>query len=118
LEHNALRDRYTKNKKLIKGYIMIYETIDTAGQLRDRFVAYDRDYYSYDGYQAILDYFEDVGENYELDVIAICCDFTEADAATIRSAYSLDDDADVEEYLNENTWAVETAENTYLYISF
>ncbi len=41
----------------------------------------DRDYYSYEGYKALYEYFtgmsEDIGQPFELDVVAICCDFTE-----------------------------------------
>ena len=43
--------------------------------LREEFVSYDRDYYSNEGYQAILDYFDGFDDNIELDVISICCDF-------------------------------------------
>jgi len=39
------------------------------------------DNFSYEGLQALFNYFEDyedqTGEEIELDVIAICCDFTE-----------------------------------------
>ncbi len=39
------------------------------------------DYFSYEGLQALFDYFEEyeenTGEEVELDVIAICCEFTE-----------------------------------------
>ena len=48
----------------------------------DAFRAYDRqDTYSYEGKQALFEWFkqyeEDCGEEVELDVIAICCDFSE-----------------------------------------
>lgn len=47
--------------------------------LQREFKEYDRDYFSLEGYQALLDLFEDCdcGKNTDLDVIAICCDFTE-----------------------------------------
>ena len=37
----------------------------------------DRDYYTYEAYQALFDWYEKSDPNYELDVIAICCDWTE-----------------------------------------
>lgn len=54
-------------------------TIDNEYEMQNIFSKWDRDYYSLDGYKAILDYFEetDCGCDSELDVIGICCDFTE-----------------------------------------
>ena len=51
-------------------------------QFRDAFRDYSReDNFSYDGLSALYDYFEDyeddTGDELELDVIAICCEFTE-----------------------------------------
>jgi hypothetical protein len=47
----------------------------------DSFKKFDRDYYSYKGYVALFNYLEnleeDTGEEIELDVIALCSDFTE-----------------------------------------
>lgn len=38
------------------------------------FERYDRDYYSIEGIEAIIDYYDEIDENMEFDVIAICCD--------------------------------------------
>ena len=78
---------------------------------RDAFRAYDRqDQFSYDGLGALFDYLEqlgdDLGEEIELDVIALCCDFAEYDSATeAASEYGWDfpdsmeeDGEDPEEY--------------------
>lgn len=48
--------------------------IDTPYELEQEFISYDRNYFSLDGYSFMLDCFED---DDELDVIGICCDFTE-----------------------------------------
>ena len=50
---------------------------------RDAFRAFDRmENFSYEGMQALFDYLEqleeDTGEEIELDVIALCCDYSEA----------------------------------------
>ena len=101
---------------------MLYKTLDKYS-LREEFLSYDRDYFSLDGYQAILDLFEELDSNQELDVIAICCDFTEADIEDIRSDYGLSEEEyeDIEEvmdYLNYRTYAIELDNGNILYQSF
>ena len=101
--------------------------------LQNEFKAYDRDYFSLDGYQALLDLFEecDCGRNTNLDVIAICCDFTEADPADIVSDYEnidriaecRDEDGDIDlselmDALNYYTYAVELDNGSILYQDF
>lgn len=41
------------------------------------FCDYDRDYYSVNGIEALLDYYDEIDENMEFDPIAICCECTE-----------------------------------------
>lgn len=84
----------------------------------DAFHAHDRyDSFGYAGLRVIFDYLEDyeeqTGEEVELDVIAICCDYDMQGHTGIAKAYSIDlseaeGDADAEEeividYLNEHT---------------
>ena len=95
----------------------------TLSDFRDAFRNADRrENFSYEGLELLFDYFEqyeqDRGEEMELDVIAICCDFYEMDAATINDEYSLDLDLTdldedeaaeaVAEALNEQTSVVGT----------
>ena len=53
-------------------------------QFTDQFNAIRPDNFSYEGLRALYDYLEeyeeDTGEELELDVIAICCDFSEYDS--------------------------------------
>lgn len=50
----------------------------TFQDFRDAFRKMERDeQFSYDGLKAIYDYCEETDPTIELDVIAICCDFTE-----------------------------------------
>ena len=65
----------------------IYEIINTPSQLRERFVKMDRDYFSYNGYEALLEYFND--DDHELDVIDICCDFAEESIHDIIKDYDI-----------------------------
>lgn len=89
--------------------------------------------FSYDGLEALFNHFEELeqatGEEMELDVIAICCDYAESTAGEIASDYSIDlseaeGDEDeiesiVEEYLNENTMLVAKLDNgSFVYVQF
>ena len=101
---------------------MLYKTMD-KWDLRKEFKSYDRDYYSLDGYQAILDLFEEIGDSQELDVIAICCDFNEVEIDEIRNDYDLsiddyEDDEAVMDYLSNNTWAIQLDSGAVLYQAF
>lgn len=88
----------------------------TFGQFVDAFHAHDRyDSFGYNGLRIIFDYLEDyedqTGEELELDVIAICCDYNMMDIEDIVKEYRIDvtdvDEDDVAEYvldyLNEHT---------------
>lgn len=85
-------------------------------QFVDAFRAYDRyDSFGYAGLRVIFDYLEDyedqTGEEIELDVIAICCDYNMMDIEDIVKEYRIDmtgvDADDLEEYvldyLNDHT---------------
>jgi hypothetical protein len=52
--------------------------------------------FSYEGLGILFYYLEEVeescGEEYELDVIGLCCDFAESDWQTIASDYSIEID--------------------------
>ena len=50
-------------------------------------------------YEYLTELEEDCGIELELDVIAICCDFTEyADEDEVREAYELEDHEDIHDY--------------------
>ena len=72
--------------------------------------------FSYDGKRALFDFIEqmdeDTGQETELDVIALCCEFAESSLEDIINNYRIDmseaeDDVEeahiVEEYLRNNT---------------
>lgn len=56
---------------------MLYKIIATPYELYKEFESCGRDYYSDDGYRFLLDYYSDECEDAELDVVAMCCDWTE-----------------------------------------
>jgi len=53
----------------------------TFSDFTDEFKLFDRDNFSYDGMKALYEYLEDYEEQtetpIELDVIALCCEYTE-----------------------------------------
>ena len=53
------------------------KTFFNGNELQKEFQEYDRDYYSLDGYEALLMFYDEIDEDMELDVIAICGDCTE-----------------------------------------
>lgn len=62
---------------------------------RDAFMRANRkDRFSYDGLEIIFKYIENVeescGQEFELDVIGICCDYAEDEARGIAESYGID----------------------------
>ena len=50
----------------------------TESMFKDAFIHMGRkDNFSYDGLTALYEYLEDIDENYDLDVIALCCEYSE-----------------------------------------
>lgn len=98
----------------------------------DAFRAYDRlENFSYEGRNLLFEMLEqieeDTGEEIELDVIAICCDYNEDSVDAIADNYSIDlsecDDDDerkdaVLEYLNDNTFVVGETDTGIVYQAF
>jgi hypothetical protein len=103
---------------------MLYVSINNARELRNYFIDYDRDYYSYEAYETMLDYFDGLGESVELDVIELCGYFNEEKIEDIIENYNIDinDDEDKEEqvleYLYDRTWATKTIDDKILYATF
>lgn len=78
-----------------------------------------KDQFSYEALGLIYDYMEDLDSDWELDVIAICCDFVEQSPKDIARAYNIDiSDCDdeyevlqvVRDYLQDETSVVDTTE--------
>lgn len=93
------------------------------------FRAMDRDnQFSYAGKRALFDYIEDyeeeIGDSIELDVVALCCDYSESTWEEIAEDYSIDleDGEEVEdtvrEYLEENTVIVGEVPGGFVFANF
>lgn len=100
-------------------------------ELQEEFRRFDRDYFSLEGYQALLDFFEESDTNTELDVIAICCDFTEDSPENIIDEYDniddirkcKDEDGNIDtdallDILNYYTLAMDLGNGNFLYLDF
>lgn len=83
-----------------------------VSQFRDEFRRAGRaDQFSYEALGLIFDYFEDIDPDFELDVIGICCEYSENMPEEIAKSYRIDiegmDDGEildaVTEYLEHNT---------------
>lgn len=76
---------------------MIVDTITSASQFRDCFHKAGRgNQFSYNGLAILFEHLdqlsEELDEPWEMDVIAICCDYAEDTAESIASDYDLDID--------------------------
>ena len=93
--------------------------------LQKEFAKMGRDYFSLSGYDALINLFDETGVNTELDVIAICCEFTESTPDDIRENYSnldkiadADDISDLMDALNYYTIAILLDNGNILYADF
>ena len=97
----------------------------------DAFCKSDRNNtFSYDGKKALFDYLEDLeqstGEEIELDVIALCCDYDENTVDDIVANYSIDvegmdEDEKLEavrDYLQDNTALIGETKIGFIYAAF
>lgn len=75
----------------------------TTTQFIDEFKNYNRgNQFSYGALCAIFDYYEEIDENYELDVIDICCQWTEYKSLEdVYEAYGFDSKNEYDEMIGE-----------------
>jgi hypothetical protein len=86
------------------------QTINLS-QFRDEFKAIRPDNFSYEGLEILYDYIDEMIPNYDLDVIELCCDYSEESIEELIRSYSIDCDgidddeidAHVLDYINDNS---------------
>ena len=85
----------------------------TESDFRDAFQAIRPDNFTYEGLGALYDYLlelsEQMGEAFELDVIALCCDFTEYSEDEAREEFDID--PDVENWQDEVIGAIASGDD-------
>jgi hypothetical protein len=112
-----------------KGLIM-KQTIGLS-QFTDAFMAIRPNNFSYEGLSMLFDWIEqqesDTGEQQELDVIALCCDFTESTYDEVVKDYTLAEGEDLNpedipqaviDYLNDETVVIGYTDDTIIYLNF
>lgn len=105
----------------------MYITIDHVSQFRDQFHRAGRgDQFSYEGLGLLFDYLEEIDPDYDLDVIALCCEYSEASYAEIAEMYDIDLNGVHEnkisevimDYLSDNTAIVGETNSGFIYQQF
>ena len=106
----------------------IVQSINSVYQFEAAFKEAGRsEQFSWDGFKALFDYLnnlsDDIGQPIELDVVALCCDYTEDSYSNIAKDYSIKltnaEDEDqakqiVIDYLQDNTSYVGEGEDDNL----
>jgi hypothetical protein len=87
-----------------------------------------KDQFSYEGLGLLFDYLEDFdGGGYELDVIALCCEYSEETVEQIADSYGLElppdeseeeHQAAVRAYLEAHTSIVAEVNGRFLFVNF
>lgn len=96
---------------------MLYKLIQTAEELKQEFIIFDRDYYTNQEYQSILDYF-DTSELYELDVIAISCSLDFKEWKELQEEFGVEDYDYILSSLSEHTTILSYDDNKVLYFCY
>jgi hypothetical protein len=111
----------------------IVQTLHTATQFADAFKQSSRaNQFSYEALEEIFEYLEEYsyarGEPIELDIVGICCDFTECHYTDIARDYNVDlsecdTDEDrieaVRDFIENETWAYVLSDGvTIVFVQF
>lgn len=109
----------------------IYQQVNFS-EFYDQFMASRPDNFSYEALESLFEYFDNLAVEMdrpiELDVIAICCEYSEDTFADIAENYEIDisdcegdEDCIADEvisYLENNTTVITTLDNTVVYAQF
>ena len=95
-------------------------------EFRDAFRRAERNNFSYEGlgilFEGLEEYEEDTGEEMEIDVIALCCDFSEMTEQEIIDSYNVsleESSKDMYDWLSNQTWVLgQTGGGSYVFRQF
>ena len=71
---------------------MIYLELTQSMFIKEFELCGRRDQFSYEALCAMYEYLDDLGEDFSLDVVALCCDFTEYTLKNFDEEEHLDED--------------------------
>ena len=76
--------------------------------------------FSYDGLKLIFDYLQEIDENMDFDMIAICCNFTESTVPEFNSDYGTKFSSieEIEEYLGKHTSVIGRTKDTIVFENY
>jgi hypothetical protein len=101
------------------------KTTVTRSDFHRAFEAIRPSNFSYAALDALFDHFEELeqgaGIEIELDVIAICCEFTEETYEQIRESYEMSENATeeiIQAYLHDHTHVVAVLADSVVYAAF
>lgn len=102
--------------------------IDNASKFRDAFHQAGRGkQFSYEALGLLFEFFEEMDDSMELDVVAICCDYAEESTDSVISSYSIEvEEGATEEdkltlaldYLQEHTFLIGLTVHGLVYQQF
>jgi hypothetical protein len=95
-------------------------------QFTDAFMSIRPKNFTYEGleilFQGIEEFEEDTNEEWELDVIALCCDFSEMSEEEIKQSYNVnleESSQDMDDWLSNQTWVLgKTDSGNYVFRQF
>jgi len=93
-------------------------------QFRDAFMAMRPENFSYEGLTALFDWFEEyeasTGEEIDLDIIAICCEWSETTREEIIQYYDIPEDEreNLVKWLNERTIVAGETTESIIFMDF
>ena len=92
----------------------------TKDEFKQEFKASNRNnQFSSYALEKLFDYFENLGEEIEFDLIAICCEYTEySSLEELKRDYSIPKNEDVQEWLEDRTLVVCFEEDCILIQNF
>jgi hypothetical protein len=95
-------------------------SINNVSQFRNHFAVMLRVHqFSYEALELLYEFLEENIEGYELDVIALCCEYAESTPGEVACSYELDDEQGPLQYLEQHTQVIGvTAAGTILYAQF
>jgi hypothetical protein len=104
----------------------MYQTVN-LNDFRIAFQVLRPNNFSYEGLEVLFNYLDEMEPHYELDVIAICCDYVEMTQVEILETYShmltIDESknqySQIMDFLNNNTCVIgDTSQGTIVFQQF